>query len=129
MAVYSAMPYAGGNFNNAGGVPVNNISRWGIPTGIQPVNNQIPKEYSLHQNYPNPFNPVTKIRFDLPESGSTSLKVYDNLGGEIAVILKQEMNKGSYELSFDASNLSTGVYYYELKSGNYRETKKMILVK
>lgn len=90
---------------------------------------EIPTGYSLEQNYPNPFNPNTKIQFSVNKAQSVSLKVFDVLGNEIATLVNEELTPGIYEYNFDASNLSSGVYYYKLQSGNYSETKKMILMR
>jgi aminopeptidase N len=89
----------------------------------------LPDKFELKQNYPNPFNPVTNIGFRIPNFGFVSLKVYDILGREIATIFNEEKQPGVYEAQFDASNLSSGIYYYKLISGNFIETKKMVLIK
>jgi photosystem II stability/assembly factor-like uncharacterized protein len=86
-------------------------------------------DYTLQQNYPNPFNPSTKISFSIPQSGYTTLKVFDVLGNEVANIIEGELNAGSYELRFDASGLSSGIYFYSLTSGVFTKTMKMILTK
>ena len=91
--------------------------------------NAIPDVYSLEQNYPNPFNPSTTIKFTIPEEGLVSLKVYDILGKEVSVLLDEMKQKGSYEINFNASGLSSGVYFYKLESGNFSNTKKMFLMK
>lgn len=99
-------------------------------TGIEPsVNSQIPKEFNLEQNYPNPFNPVTKINFDVPKSGLVTLKVYDILGKEIAVLVNENKNPGSYSVDFDGYSFSTGMYFYRLESNGFISTKKMMLIK
>lgn len=90
---------------------------------------QLPTEYSLEQNYPNPFNPNTKIQFSLNSSQQVLLKVFDVLGNEVATLVNQELTAGTYQYDFDASNLSSGVYYYKLQAGSFTETKKMILVR
>ena len=93
-------------------------------------NNQLPFMYALYQNYPNPFNPATTINYDLPERNVISLKIYNILGEVVAEPVKSETKPaGKYSVAFDASNLPSGVYYYELKAGSYSETKKMVLVK
>lgn len=101
-------------------------------------NKEIPKAFSLSQNYPNPFNPSTKIKFEIPDqvrndSRLVTLKVYDILGNEIVTLVNEEKQAGTYEVEFDASsgirNLVSGIYFYQLKAGNYIETKKMILLK
>lgn len=89
----------------------------------------IPKEYRLNQNYPNPFNPVTKIRWQSPVSGWQSLKIYDILGNEIIILVSGEKPAGVYEVEFDAGNLSSGVYFYTLKTETFIQTKKMILIR
>ncbi len=86
-------------------------------------------DFSLAQNYPNPFNPATKIRFNLPNTGNTSLIVYDVLGKEISVLLDREMDAGEYEITFNGASLSSGIYFYRLTSGSYSQIRKMLLVK
>lgn len=101
-----------------------------LPTGIiTNNNNNIPNEYRLYQNYPNPFNPVTKIRFDIPQSGTAELVLYDILGNEIKNISYQNLAAGSYEFELSAADLSSGIYFYKLRSGNFEQIRKMILVK
>jgi len=102
-----------------------------FPVGINPVNNEIPKSFALNQNYPNPFNPTTKIRFDIPKqvSGASTLKVYDQLGREVATLFSGNLNPGSYEINWDAADNASGVYFYTLESGSLKATKKMMLIK
>jgi len=88
-----------------------------------------PISFDLAQNYPNPFNPSTKISFQIAESGFTSLKVYDVLGNEVATLVSEEKPTGEYEVEFSGSELTSGIYFYQLKAGNYIETKKMLLLK
>ncbi len=112
-----------GNFeifykNNPGGL-----------TNINTQNNLNVKAYLLSQNYPNPFNPKTKIRFDVPTTSFTKLIVYDLLGREVATLVNEELKPGSYEADWDASNFSSGVYFYKIISGDFVETKKMVLMK
>jgi len=85
--------------------------------------------YSLSQNYPNPFNPSTVISFHLRVSGDVILKVYDVLGNEVATLVDEYKNAGSYEVEFKANNLSSGTYFYQLKTDDYLETKKIMLLK
>jgi len=92
-------------------------------------NETLPAEISLEQNYPNPFNPSTNIKYQIPESGLVTLKVYDVLGNEIETLVKEEKSFGSYEVEFDASKLPSGIYFYRLRAGNFVETKKMVLLK
>jgi hypothetical protein len=89
----------------------------------------IVKEFTLGQNYPNPFNPVTNINFSIPKSEFVSLRVYDILGREVKALVSQNLTQGEYEVNFDASGLSSGMYYYSLRAGEYVSVKKMVLVK
>lgn len=88
-----------------------------------------PKSYVLGQNYPNPFNPSTSIEFSIPESGNISLRIYDMTGREVAVLVNEYRNSGSYIVNWNASGVSSGVYFYKIISGSFVETKKMILAK
>ncbi|HCY77811.1 MAG TPA: hypothetical protein DHV28_18020 [Ignavibacteriales bacterium] len=90
---------------------------------------QVVEDYSLEQNYPNPFNPSTKIRWQSPVSSHQTLKIYDVLGNEVATLVDEYREAGRYELEFNASNLSSGVYIYKLQAGDYVSSKKMILIK
>jgi hypothetical protein len=89
----------------------------------------IPKEYSLSQNYPNPFNPITSIEFQIVNPGLVTLKVYDILGNEVATILNKEFEPGYYKYQWNGSGIASGVYFYRIKSGNFSQVKKMILMK
>jgi hypothetical protein len=93
------------------------------------INSYYATSFELFQNYPNPFNPTTKIKFEIPESGFVSLKVFDIVGNEITTIFNEEKQPGIYEVEIDASGLSSGVYYYQLRDENFIETKKMVLIK
>jgi len=88
-----------------------------------------PTVYSLSQNYPNPFNPGTKIRYSVPQLSNVVIKVFDILGNEIATLVNEEKQQGSYEVEFDATGLPSSIYFYRLKAGSFIETKKMILLK
>jgi hypothetical protein len=88
-----------------------------------------PKEYVLSQNYPNPFNPTTNIEYTIPKDGNVSLKVYDIEGREVATLINKYQNAGTYITMWDASNFSSGVYFYRIISGSYVETKRMVLKK
>ncbi len=105
------------------------MDRLAAVTGISPNGNETPDQFSLGQNYPNPFNPVTNINFSLPVSGFVSLKVFDVLGREVATLVDKQINAGSYTVNFDASKLSSGVYFYRLTSGEFSDIKKLMLVK
>ncbi len=99
--------------------------------GINITENEIivPKEYVLYQNYPNPFNPSTTIKFDLPKDGVVELGVYDILGRKITTLINEYRNAGSYEHSFNASSLASGIYLYRIQINDFVSAKKMILVK
>ncbi|MBX7047483.1 MAG: T9SS type A sorting domain-containing protein [Ignavibacteria bacterium] len=100
-----------------------------INTAISGIGTEIPEKYNLYQNYPNPFNPATNIRFDLPSSSFTSLKVFDINGREVADLISQKLAAGKYEYAFNAASLASGVYYFKLVSGDFTQIKKMMLVK
>lgn len=97
-------------------------------TSVTQINPEV-FDYSLSQNYPNPFNPSAKISFSIPEREFVSLKVFDILGSEITTLVNEEMDAGKYEVDFDGSKLSSGIYIYRIVSGSYTNSKKMILVK
>ncbi len=115
------------------------LIKYSQPIGIQPISSEIPSNYSLSQNYPNPFNPTTKISFSIPllrgVDGAagwgvlTSLKIYDLLGCEIVTLVNENLKPGIYEVTWDASNYSSGIYYYRIIAVDYSETRKMILIK
>jgi len=98
-------------------------------TGVEKYENIIPEFFALHQNYPNPFNPTTEIKYAVREVGLVTLKVYDVLGREVTALVNEEKPSGTYTINFDASNLSSGVYFYSMIAGSYHLTKKMILAK
>ena len=88
-----------------------------------------PIDYSLSQNYPNPFNPSTTISYSIPADGYVTLKVYDVLGNEVASLVDEQKQSGIFDVYFNASALSSGVYYYTLKAGEFTSTKKLVLMK
>lgn len=107
-----------------------------IPTSMENKENILPTKFELYQNYPNPFNPVTKIKFALPsvgtfrQGGKVSLRIYDVLGREVATLVNENLSPGNYEINFDASKFSSGMYFYRIDVGNeYSSTKKMLLMK
>ncbi|MBK7230427.1 MAG: T9SS type A sorting domain-containing protein [Ignavibacteriales bacterium] len=99
-----------------------------IPTVVEDQS-EIVKEFKLSQNYPNPFNPSTKINWQSPVSGHQTLKIYDVLGNEVVTLVNEYRNAGSYETDFNASSLSSGIYFYRLSLGSFIQTKKMLLIK
>jgi hypothetical protein len=105
---------------------------------VNPISNEVPKDFKLEQNYPNPFNPTTKIRFSIPHVGDAymrpvQMKIYDVLGREIATLVNEQLNPGTYEIQWNATNYPSGVYYYQLTAGDASATlsmtKKMVLIK
>jgi hypothetical protein len=90
---------------------------------------ELQTNFALSQNYPNPFNPTTKISYQITQNDFVSLKVYDVLGSEVTTLVNENKPAGNYEISFDASYLSSGIYFYKLQAGSFVETKKMILLR
>jgi|WetSurMetagenome_2_1015567.scaffolds.fasta_scaffold04878_3 PKD repeat protein len=90
---------------------------------------EMPIEYALGQNYPNPFNPSTIITYSIPQSSNVSLKIYDILGNEIATLVNEQKEAGSYKIQFDAAKLSSGVYFYSIQAGDFLESRRMLLMK
>jgi hypothetical protein len=101
----------------------------GVFASVEPVAGGLPAGYALRQNYPNPFNPSTQIRFDLPASGFVTLTVYDMLGREVASLVNEDLNAGTYEVPFSGEGLPSGTYIATMRSGNFRATSKMLLMK
>lgn len=101
----------------------------GTLTGETKKTVNVPKSYNLSQNYPNPFNPVTKISFDIPKNTFVSLKIYDILGRETAVLVNETKQAGSYTVNFNAAELTNGVFFYRIESADYSDVRKMILLK
>ena len=116
-----------------GGGPIATVEEYdpsSDPTSVQDLySEQNPMEFSLHQNYPNPFNPNTTINFEIPKTSKVTLKVFNILGEEVATLVSDRLTAGSYSYNWDASNLTSGVYLYRLETGDFVETKKMILMK
>jgi hypothetical protein len=97
--------------------------------GIQNINTEIASGFSLYQNYPNPFNPTTTIKFDIPKSSNVKITVYDITGKELEVLVNEKLQAGTYQTTWNASNFSSGVYFYRIQAGDFSETKKLILLK
>jgi hypothetical protein len=100
-----------------------------MTTAISQLTTEVPDGYKLYQNYPNPFNPTTKIQFSLHKAGFVTLKVYDLLGREITTLVSEYKNAGTYVVDFDASDLSSGVYFYRMESNGFSDVKKMLLLR
>ncbi len=101
----------------------------GLTSAVEDLDLGIPTTFNLEQNYPNPFNPSTTIKFSIPNNELVSLKIYNVLGQEVATLLNKEMKAGSYSVDFNASKLSSGVYIYNIRAGNFNVAKKMLLIK
>jgi len=106
------------------------------PVGINPIGNEVPKEFKLSQNYPNPFNPSTRIKFAVARQSNVRITVYDITGRLITTLVNENLRAANYEIKFDARDISSGIYFYKLEtdasaslSTSYIETKKMVLVK
>ena len=98
-------------------------------SGVVEISAGLPDKFELAQNYPNPFNPVTNINFRIAVKGKVSLKIFDLLGKEVAALINEEKEAGSYSVQFDAAKYASGIYYYTLKAGEFTSSKKMMLVK
>ncbi len=122
LMIYNNKIYAGG---------VNCVWRKdaNILTGVSINSTEVPDKYLLHQNYPNPFNPNTVIRYQLPVVSDVIIKVYDVQGREVRTLVNERMQAGTYEVNFDGSGLNSGVYFYQIRAGDYRESRRMILLK
>jgi hypothetical protein len=121
-----------GGFPNVGSKMFVDDLSWSNTSDVKELENGIPTEFALMQNYPNPFNPTTKIRYSIPEASIVTIKVYDMLGSEVATLINEEQPVGNYEVTFDASGLSSGMYLYKIFAGSrqsFIETRKMILIK
>jgi hypothetical protein len=141
--------YSGGDYNN--GLPYLNtftvrsavgepnrlfVSTFGgsiyrVDQTLTSVQNQmsVPHAFALDQNFPNPFNPTTTISYSVPKTAHVTLKVYDLLGKEVAVIVNELQDAGPHQTRFDASIFPSGVYFYRLKTGEYMQTRKLVLIK
>jgi serine protease len=97
--------------------------------GVKTISSEIPKEFSLGQNYPNPFNPVTNIQFGLPKNSFVTIKIFDMLGREVSVLVNEYKEAGTYEVNFNASKLSSGMYFYRIEAGSFSGIKRMVLLK
>lgn len=98
-------------------------------TGINEMESKIPYEFSLSQNYPNPFNPITTISYSVADPSHVELKVYDMLGREVSTLVSKYQSRGEYKIQFDAASLPSGIYIYSIKAGQFRDSKKLVLLK
>ncbi|MCK7523180.1 MAG: T9SS type A sorting domain-containing protein [Ignavibacteriales bacterium] len=116
------------NAKSVNNATIYNVQKFYAPTvGVN--DNAVVNNFTLEQNYPNPFNPSTKISYSISERSNVSIKVFDMLGREVAELINSAKEAGSYEITFDASNLSSGLYIYTINAGNFSASKKMMLMK
>jgi hypothetical protein len=130
--------YADGNSTNADFVD-DTFDHWNFamnkpirvyrPIGIKPISNSVPDNFRLFQNYPNPFNPYTIINFQLLKNSEVKLVVYDMRGREVTTLVNEKKNVGTYQVGFDGSAYSSGIYFYKFETEYYTETRKMMLIK
>ena len=129
-----ALKFRNIELRNLNGININTVNTYLLDEnrlGKTHINQIKPivQHYNLYQNYPNPFNPVTTIKYDIIKAQDVKLVVYDMLGREVAILVNEQQQPGSYEVSWDASNFASGIYFYSLTSGNFMATKKLILLK
>ncbi len=124
LAIYGTNLYAGTLDSGVWRRPLSELI-----TSVRTNANPLPAGFSLSQNYPNPFNPSTRITYQLPVSSRVTLKVYDALGRLVEQLVDERESVGVHSVMFDASQLASGVYFYELEAGQYHDTKKLLLLK
>jgi len=134
LAVIGNDLYAGGIFTTAGGVSANYVAKWGctaIPVSVDVyrTGNTLPQRFQLEQNYPNPFNSTTQIAYELPSEEFVSLRVYNLLGQEVAVLVNERRPAGTYTVTFRASELPSGMYFYRISAGEFQQTRKLLLLR
>lgn len=110
-------------------VPLGGFLKYGPSSSINPINSEVPDGFKLEQNYPNPFNPGTTIKFAVPKAQYVTLKVYNNLGKELDVLVSEFMAAGNYSVFYDAAKLPSGVYFYKITTDSFTDIKKMMLIK
>lgn len=129
----TVFPYSPYNMDNSWQSPENWFYTWVgtkyTAVGVESVSSDVPKTFNLYSNYPNPFNPSTVFRYDLPETGRVTLKVFNVLGQEVRTLVDTDQAAGTYEVRFDARDLASGVYLYQLQSGSHIQARKMLLVR
>ena len=120
---------AGSTSNNCTSCPAGTYNSTNSVTSVKMGSMEVPSKFELHQNYPNPFNPSTVIRFNIPETGTYSMKVYNVIGQLVSTLANGQFEAGSYTINFDASGLPSGLYVYQMTGKNVNVTKKMLLQK
>ena len=122
----SYIVYFTGGSGTANGII--NLNKDTTATGVEQIS-ESPTEFQLYQNYPNPFNPTTNIEFRTSNFGFVSLKIYDVLGNEITTLVTEDLNPGRYSVKWNASNYSSGVYFYKISTNSFTQVRKMVLIK
>ncbi len=115
--------------HNGSSLYIDNLSFDTSITSVENTVNSLPQKFTLYQNYPNPFNPSTTIKFQIPNTKFTTLKVYNILGKEVTTLVSTKLNQGNHTYIFDGKNLASGIYYYQIVAGNFYQVKKMVLIK
>jgi len=129
-ALMTTLPVGGSGINPPGATAPTTVFQFTVGTvSVISISSDVPKEFRLFNNYPNPFNPTTDIKYDIAKSGFVSLKVYDINGKLVNELVNQMQIAGSYKARFDASGFSSGIYFYQLTSGNFKAQNKMLLIK
>jgi len=126
----AGIPFAGSSENSSSSILSGFLTNYSlIITGIEDEQSIIPAVYKLNQNYPNPFNPSTIINYQIPEEGFVTLKIYDILGKDVKTLVNEQKAVGSYNIKFDASDLASGFYIFQIRINSYISSKKMLLIK
>ncbi len=117
------------NYNNENPSTVSVFKNSTIVNSITPINGELPSSFKLHQNFPNPFNPSTNIKFDIPKSDFVTLEVYNSQGRLVETLVKENLSPGTYQVTFNGSDVSSGIYFYKFITTNFVNTGKMMLIK
>jgi len=126
----AGIPFAGSSTNGTSSIVSGFLTNYSIIiTDIEQDYQIIPAVFKLDQNYPNPFNPSTIINYQIPEEGFITLKVYDIIGKEVKTLVNENKTAGSYNIKFDASDLASGIYIYQIRANNFVHSRKMMLLK
>jgi serine protease AprX len=125
----TTLPAGGSGVNPPGSTAPGTRFTFNVTTSISVISSIVPDEYKLFNNYPNPFNPITMIKFDLVKTSDVKLKVYDITGRLITTLVNQRLSAGEYKVDFSGIELSSGVYIYRIEAGDFKDTKKMLLIK
>ena len=128
-AFCTTLPAGGSGINPPGSTAPSTRFMFNVTNSTVVENNEIPVEYKLYDNYPNPFNPTTKIKFELKEINFVTLKVYDITGKLVTTLVNQKLQAGEYNVDFDGRNLSSGLYIYRIETGDFNDSKKMLMIK